>query len=197
MTDRVLVLAAGRGTRMGGPKALMSVAGEPWWRHQQRRLDAIGLSSSWLVSPAVRAAMAGHADAPSRLIDADEAEPMFATLVRGARALSGLETRGVFVLPIDVPVPRASVWRALCAAECVAVPVYQGQRGHPIYLPWGWIEAELLPRADDSSARLDELVRGERVEVPADDVACTMNLNTPDDLKDWLDASIPENEDRW
>lgn len=186
MDDHVLVLAAGRGRRMGSPKALMEVAGEVWWKHQQRRLDAIGLASTWVVSPAVGAAMAGRAGAPSELVEADETSPMFASLVAGAGALVGRAVRSVLVLPVDVPVAGAPVWSVLGASGRVAAPVCGGVRGHPVALPWAWVESRVLTRAGDPSARLDDLVRGERVEIGVDDPACTMNLNTPADLARWL-----------
>ena len=50
---RVLVLAAGRGRRMGGPKALMMVEGEPWWMRQRRRIAEVGIPMTWVVSPQV------------------------------------------------------------------------------------------------------------------------------------------------
>ena len=52
----VVVLAAGRGTRMGGPKALMEVRGRVWWRWQREWLapaEAAGATVVWLVSPVV------------------------------------------------------------------------------------------------------------------------------------------------
>lgn len=170
---------------MGSPKALMSVAGEVWWCRQQQRLDAMGLPCTWVVSPGVVAAMAGKAGAPVELIEADENAPMFASLVAGAGALVGRAVHCVLVLPVDVPVAGASVWSVLAESGRVAAPVHGGVRGHPVALPWAWVESRVLTRAGDPSARLDDLVRDERIEIEVDDPACTMNLNTPGDVARW------------
>ena len=94
-----LVLAAGRGRRMGGPKALMQVHGQPWWRLQRERLAAAGVESLWIASPDVAAAWTDIPDAPRHLTTAPAADapphstpeplPMFASLMLGVGCCSG------------------------------------------------------------------------------------------------------------
>ena len=67
----MIMLAAGRGTRMGSPKALMSVGGRAWWREQQERLTELRIASLWVVSEQVRRAMGGESGAPADLVIAD------------------------------------------------------------------------------------------------------------------------------
>jgi CTP:molybdopterin cytidylyltransferase MocA len=182
----VLVLAAGRGTRMGGPKVLMSVDGLPWWRVQRGRLDAIGLEQVWLVSPETRSVLEAEADGPTQLVDADSSEPMFETVMRGLGAIEAKPCDGVFVLPIDVPAAEPSVWRALAETRQVAVPVCDRKCGHPLYLPWAWIQTHLLDEHPPPGARLDRLIRPMRMEVSVVDPAVTINLNTESDVDRWL-----------
>jgi CTP:molybdopterin cytidylyltransferase MocA len=184
--DIVLVLAAGRGTRMGGPKVLMSMDGLPWWRVQRARLDAIGLEQVWLVSPETRTVLEAEADGPTRLVDADSSEPMFETVMRGLGAIEAKPCDGVFVLPIDVPVAKPSVWHALAESKQVAVPVCDRKRGHPLYLPWAWIQTHLFDEHPPPGTRLDTLIRPMRMEIAVVDPTVTINLNTEADVEHWL-----------
>jgi molybdopterin-guanine dinucleotide biosynthesis protein A len=126
---------------MGGPKAIMHVGGEAWWRVQMRRLA--GVESVWVVSAPVEAEMARHDDAPTRRVLGEPDTPMFASVVTGMRRLGegdgsigekrdGVGAGGppaprggggaekamhppgfVHVLPVDVPVPSARVFESL------------------------------------------------------------------------------------
>jgi CTP:molybdopterin cytidylyltransferase MocA len=180
-----IILAAGAGSRMGAPKALMPVNGEPWWETQSRRLRTIGVPTIWVVSQAVNAAM--PAGDPVRRIIADEKAPMLASVLVGARALLGDPPSGVFILPIDTPAPDQKTWNDLAATGAVASPMFQEHRGHPVYLPWGWVRRRLLdPALDPASARLDHLIGADIVRVPTDDPDSATNLNRPADLEQWL-----------
>jgi CTP:molybdopterin cytidylyltransferase MocA len=171
---------------MGGPKAIMDAGGRPWWRIQENRLAAAGIARHWIVSDEVARALRAEAGAPALLIPADPDAPMFASLRAGIEALP--RGASAFILPVDVPAPRAEVWRALAAAAGPAVPVHRRERGHPAALPAGWIDRVLRPAfARGSPDRLDQLLTG-AVEIPVDDSAVVTNLNTPDDLSKWLAA---------
>lgn len=189
----VIVLAAGRGRRMGGPKALMEVGGVPWWREQERRIAAAargvpGLESCWVASPDVMSAWAEAPDRPGRVAMADPDAPMFASVAAGVRAVAAAggcaPVEGVFVLPVDVPASTdVVVWRSLAKSGAVARPVWCGRHGHPLYLPWSWVEHELSPRLDDAGARLDQVIAGSVRDIAVDDETVVCNLNTPEDVQ--------------
>lgn len=189
-----LILAAGRGTRMGGPKALLTVAHEPWWRTQSRRLAATGIPTTWVVSDTVRAALAPSADAPQRLITADSAAPMFASILIGLRALAHTPPQAVFILPVDAPAPEPAVWQALADSvndlhTPVAIPTFQGKSGHPVLLRWSWIESTLFAAAhaaDPATLRLDTLIAPVAHHIAVTDPCVVINLNTPDDVSAYL-----------
>ncbi|MFN0010081.1 MAG: NTP transferase domain-containing protein [Phycisphaerales bacterium] len=189
-----IVLAAGRGTRMGGSKALMASPRGPWWREQAARLATVGVEAVWVVSSAVSAAMEGEGDSPARTVLADADAPMFASLLAGLRWLPPEPTGGVFVLPVDVPCPGAEVWRALAETGRVAVPVFASQRGHPVFLPLAFA-AGVVRRCEacDPNAigrlRLDEMIAAEVVEVAVADGAVVRNLNVPEDASAYFENS--------
>lgn len=181
---RIIVLAAGRGTRMGGPKALMAVGKRPWWQTQEGRLAAA--ARTWVVSPQVAAQMGGCA---SPLVLADPEAPMFDSLRAGIDAAGRNE--GILVLPVDVPAPASSTIAALtrAAGAGVAVPVHRARRGHPVALSRGWINRVLLPAcAAGQNLRLDHLIEPDARVVPVDDPDTVVNLNTPRDVDRWLAA---------
>lgn len=189
--SHVLVLAAGRGTRMGGPKALMRVRDEAWWRHQDRRLREVGVPATWIVSDVVWQAMEGDASRPTRCVRVDSTAPMFTSVLAGLNSLRGKPPEGVFVLPVDAPPPGRRVWHALRSTG-LSCPSFEGIRGHPVFLPWSWIEATLwnaiAAAADPSALRLDHLIRDVLNVVPTDDPRVGCNLNTPEDVARYVAA---------
>ncbi len=192
-TDIVIVLAAGRGTRMGGPKALMDVSGRAWWRTQQERIGRTGLSELWVVSDAVAADFARHTDAPRTALSDPDA-PMFASIAAGLALAASDPPGGVLVLPVDVPMCAPTTVHALREIpDRPAIPVHSATRGHPVRLPWAFIASAIAPHLADpawiAAARLDDLIRASAVEVVVDDGAVATNLNTPQDVARWTDAS--------
>jgi len=194
--DHVIVLAAGRGTRAGGPKALIQVGGRPWWQVQAVRLARTRLPITWVVSERVRAEI-GTAGRLS-MVTADEAAPMFASVIAGLSALQSQaargdhpKPRGVFILPVDVPAPEPQTFATLAsgaADPCEgAIPCYQGkgQNGHPLYLLWSLVEEALLGRDIRPDDRLDYLTEGLLNLVGVPDPNVIANLNTPADFQRW------------
>ncbi len=172
---------------MGGPKALMNVGGHPWWHVQAERLVAVGLPVTWVVSEEVARAIEAARPRPAlSLVRADPDAPMFESLMTGLRANAAAGPRGVFVLPVDVPAPLIEVWRALAGSITPAVPEFERRRGHPVYLPWGWVEKRLLEAPTTEKRRLDVLIRDDVRAVGVNDGTVTINLNTLADVRAWL-----------
>lgn len=185
-----IVLAAGRGSRMGGPKALMMVGGRAWWRVQRERLHAAGVRDVWVVSPEVRESMRREREAPEVIVTGEPSAPMFASIVAGIVALRDEGLGGVFLLPVDVPGASEAVWSALARCDRVCVPRCGDRRGHPAWLPWSFVERVILPRAGDAAwimeTRLDQLIAEDVVEVEVQDAGVVVNLNEPGDVEGWI-----------
>jgi CTP:molybdopterin cytidylyltransferase MocA len=135
-----LVLAAGAGTRYGGPKALARTpAGDPWVTRAVRMLAAAGCAD-------VLVALGADADAArllvpegARVVVVDEwADGISATLRAGLVAASGFDA--VLITPVDTPdAPAAAARRvveaglaAASAPDALARAVYRGESGHPV-----------------------------------------------------------------
>jgi CTP:molybdopterin cytidylyltransferase MocA len=201
----VLVLAAGKGTRMGGPKALMNVGGRVWWKQQQERLERVGVGGvTWVVSPVVRAAMAAEGGAGGageaggagvRVVEADPEKPMFASLLVGLELLRSRPPQRVFVLPVDCPAAEPGVWTRLAETDGVAVPQYGEKHGHPVCLAWSFVsgpmdravkECRLSGRDPGHQLRLDHLVNKAVTAVAVNDSDVAVNLNSAAAVAIWL-----------
>lgn len=192
MTIPALILAAGKGSRMGSPKALMRFGRSAWWRVQQARLALAQVHPIWIVSEAVAHEM--HTDSPFDRVIASSEAPMFASILAGLDSLNVSDFTGVFILPIDVPASvDPALWTRLSGAPRPAVPAFQGRHGHPLFLPRMWITSVLEPAkaaaAAPRSLRLDTLVRPSLIALPVTDPCVVCNLNTPDDLRRFLAES--------
>ena len=192
----LMVLAAGRGTRMGGPKALRSLPESPWWREQQARLSRVPCPATWVVSEPVRAALSTSEGAPERVVSAEDGLPMFESILTG---LSHIECHerphpaGVFILPIDTPAPGPDTWARLADTGVVAAPSYNGEHGHPVFLPWDWAVGNALRRPHqgriESPLRLDRLIAPIIRYIPVNDPDVTVDLDTPEDLHAFIDRN--------
>jgi len=164
-----VVLAAGGGRRMGRPKALLPLDGEPLLLWHIRAYASLGLRVTVVIgaeAPRVRAVV----PAGVRVVENRD----WAATDPAASAWLALEGLGDCLLsPVDLPPPRPETLAALIAATGDAVPRFRGRDGHPVRLA-----------APHRPGRLDERLRlAPRVEVS--DPGCVLNFNVPGDLVGW------------
>lgn len=144
--QHVLILAAGRGRRMGGPKVLATHGGVGFLeRILARCAEAaarVTLLASQETQPALEALLGTLPPtllAPMpRILHADSTAPMAETLRLGLQ--HGPYLPGCWVWPVDNPFLSAGGWQALRrqagqAPDAVWKPVSEGVSGHPIWLP--------------------------------------------------------------
>jgi molybdenum cofactor cytidylyltransferase len=191
-----IILAAGRSSRYlagGGAEASKLVAlyrGEPL----VRRVARAALASS--ARPVV--VVTGHArtDVEATLaglplvlaFNPDFASGLASSLRTGVAALPA-SAAGAVVLLGDMPdVEAAMIDRMveifLTSAEALAaVPVHAGRRGNPVLLGRALFAAVARLEGDEGARRLLREAAPDRVaEVPFDDAAVALDIDTPDDL---------------
>ena len=184
-----VVLAAGRSSRMGEPKPLLEVDGEPFIERAIRVLREGGCryvvavlneDADWAqrLADVAGAAVVMNPNATSEQLD---------SLRLGLAALPA-DGDGAAVLPVDFPRLRAATVAALvdrfAAGDArIVIPDHNGETGHPVLLA-RTLFAEL------GSASLPEGVRSllaaheaEIERVPVADAGVLLDVDSPDDYR--------------
>ncbi len=179
-----IVLAAGRGERMGGPKALLLLGGKPLLLHHVDRFLEAGCDEIVVVTREEIATRLLSVHERVRVVVSAEPEPR-GSLSVGVRALAPLAR--VFVTPVDaVPAEAATLAELSAALENAdaATPSLEGRGGHPVacrarvLAPYRAGEACRAPTLRDTLRALGD----RRVRVPVADRAVGIDLDTPDDV---------------
>lgn len=185
-----LVLAAGSGSRYGGPKALVVYEGTRLVDRASRLLVTGGCDPVVVVSGAVPLTV------PGAIVvhNPGWASGMGSSLRAGLRALSWSAADAVVVALVDQPwvgaeavVRLRAAWTASGGALSVAVATYDGRRGNPVLLARSvWPEVAALA-GGDTGARPFMTAHPELV-TPVD---CT-GTGTPADID--TPADLPAHE---
>jgi molybdenum cofactor cytidylyltransferase len=196
-----VILAAGEGRRLGGPKALLA-----WPLMPQRWLVPLAVAHVEahegrvlvVVREPVARALRHHAplsfSAAKRLVisEAPDALGPAGSLAAAVASLSDADLspgERVLVTPVDTPPASVRVVSALFDAMArpgvrAARPVYDGRGGHPVV-----VEASLLRRyRQPDPPPLRDLLRAlgpGRVDVEVDDPQVVLDIDTPADLARW------------
>ncbi len=191
-----LVLAAGEGRRMGGPKALLrDRQGVPWVRARAETLVESGCRP---VHVTVGAEASMVRDTLPRKVGAvvvdDWDEGMGASLRAGLRSLASLgpELQAVVVAVVDTPglsvaAVRAVLEAAVAAASgstlhgALAQATYDGVPGHPVLLGRNhWLGVIDMAVGDVGARAYLATQRVRRIEVG--DIADGADIDTPEDF---------------
>jgi molybdenum cofactor cytidylyltransferase len=192
-----VLLAAGAGRRMGGPKALLRIGGESFLARAARVLSRPGVASVVAVvgHDAARVAAEAHAPAGVSLVENEHADlGMLSSILRG---LDEAEERGADALllhPVDHPlVDPSTVDRVVAALEggaVIAVPTQGKRRGHPGgFARAAW--AALRGAPADRGARAVLADHPDWVVHVPGDPFCVIGIETPADYERWIGAVSP------
>lgn len=135
-----LLLAAGAGRRMGGPKALvLGEDGTPWSVSASRLLRAGGCADVVVVVGAEAASVRALLEPePVRVVEAEDwAEGMGASLRAGLRSLLAGDADCAVVHLVDLPDVGVDVVRRMsrhCGTDTLARATYEGRPGHPVVI---------------------------------------------------------------
>ncbi|MEO6420049.1 MAG: NTP transferase domain-containing protein [Polyangiaceae bacterium] len=177
-----ILLGAGLGERMGGPKALLLITGEPLYLLHARRAREAGCSDVVLVTNRNVASVL-PTEPGVRIVLSDEAETS-GSLARGCSALG--EAGICLITPVDaVPasVPTITLlFQTIRDGAEAATPLFLGRGGHPVVcrrdvlLPY--FGERPFPTLRDRLAGLGE----RRVRVSVTDPNVTLDLDRPADV---------------
>jgi len=181
-----LVLAAGKGTRVGTAKLRLMIGGETFVRRSVRMLRAAGVDDIVCIVSQEDAAWAvDELSDVEVLANSAVAGDMLSSVRLGIGALASC--RGVLILPVDLPCfAERTVLRLLEAGrreeESVITPVHNDQAGHPILIPYGIFRTVLASEEGDTLRDIIAASGLSVLRVPVDDPGVLRNINTRDDL---------------
>ncbi len=194
-TARIVAIlpAAGASSRMGRPKLLLPVHGGPMVAAVVNALLGGGAEEVVLVASPGDEDLQGWARRAGVecVVNPDPSRGMLTSIQAGIAALGGaaeLSRQGTILLvsPADLPNLQAEtvvllVRRMLESAAPLALPVYRGQRGHPLA-----IAPALIPEIDtlDPGVGLKQLRDrhlADLLEVAVEDAGVVQDIDTPED----------------
>ena len=194
-----VIPAGGRSVRMGRPKLLLPIGGEPLIARVVSALRTGGVDRVVVVAPppeieGAEAVARLAENAGAEVVVADRPTPdMRASLELGLNYLrpSAGPRDGLWIAPADSPGLTARLVALLLSRrkagpDRILVPVVDGRKGHPLVLPWPL--AETIPDLPDgvgvnaiTSTRENLLTF-----VPTPDFEILADLDTPEDYARWL-----------
>jgi len=182
-----IVPAAGRSKRFGGVKLLADISGEPLLHHTLRCLLDGGVSRVVVVvAPAAQLAPVRLLADPRVTVvtNPDPSRGMFSSIQAGLTSASG---ERFVVLPADMPFVQSDTVAAVLSEtahrDTAVVPVYRGQRGHPLGVP-GRLRDGLL--AADPRGSLKEALAATKVTpvaIDVDDPGVLRDVDVQEDLE--------------
>jgi CTP:molybdopterin cytidylyltransferase MocA len=180
-----LLLAAGEGRRIGGPKALLEVGGSSLVQRGVQLLSDGGCDRVLVVLGADAERVRPHV--PAEVVVADDwSEGLGASLRAGLAALTAGTDDACVVALVDQPGLAAEAVRRLreTAAAHAAVATYDGRPGHPVLLMRAiWPEVAALA-VGDNGARGWLRANVDRVTfVPCDRLGDPRDIDTAADLE--------------
>jgi len=192
-----IVLAAGKGERLGAIKPLVSIDGEPALSRVIRTIRKAGVKTIIVVLGHAAETIQAQVDLTGcRVVTNPGYETgMAGSLNRGIEAVSPAAD-GILILHADMPtVSKETIHAVVTQGEAgaqIAAPSYRGQRGFPVFLHRSCFR-ELVPTlTGDVGARryirahLDELVL-----VEVDDPGAIRDIDRPEDLGEKEEAYEP------
>lgn len=186
MTVAGLLLAAGAGSRLGQPKALVSVDGTSLLARGIATLAEAGCDPIVAVLGAAAEEARQLAEGARVVVAGDWAAGQGASLRAGLRALSDTTAEAVVITLVDEPLlTAAAIEQVLTEAgpAVAAIGTYAGVPGHPVLLRRPiWDEVAELAQGDVGArawlrAHPDQVVR-----VSCDGLGSPDDLDTPADL---------------
>lgn len=183
-----IVLSAGESSRMGRPKALLTIDGETFIERIVGTLKESGIERIVVV-------LGFNADEMRRriehlpveiLVNQDYRRGQLSSLQTALRCLDGdKDCQAVLVQLVDHPYLNGAVVRQMMARyeeskNCIVIPKYRGKRGHPVLFDRSLFPELLAAPVDQGAKAVVNAHRTETLDLETDDVGVTLDIDTPE-----------------
>ena len=189
-----VVLAAGEGRRLGGPKALAMLGAQPVATAALRAFERPDVARRVLVLGAAAERIADTLDIRGEtavVVNGRWREGMLTSVQSGLDAADALGAEALLLHPVDNPLVApetvGAVIQALAGGARIAVPSHAGRRGHPAgFARATWPALRALPPGEGARGLL--AAHPEWIVHVAAGPDCLFDLDTPADLERALRA---------
>jgi Uncharacterized MobA-related protein, COG2068 len=185
-----ILLAAGQGSRMGGGKLLLPIGDATVVEWAAKSLIDVPVADLIVVVGTYGLAIKRQlSDFPSRFVlNPDPSSEMAESIRCGLKIVDPASVEAFLVLPADMPLVSPETIRflvnsLLASDKSIAVPVFQGRRGHPVVFRSSLYETVLNFRSPQG---IRPLVHGEPSNVllvEVDDEGVIADLDNWDDYR--------------
>jgi molybdenum cofactor cytidylyltransferase len=184
-----VILAAGAGQRMGGPKALLRLGRHSLLALVAERLRRPDIESICAVIGHEAACVRREAEAPADITLLENPDPgagMLSSVQCGLRHADGQGADAVLIHPVDHPLVDPATIDRVCAAlergAAIAVPSWENRRGHPAgFARAAWSALQEAPADRGARAVLHE--HPDWVVHVTGDAGCLDGIDTPADYE--------------
>lgn len=193
-----IILSAGESSRMGSPKALLSLGESTFLGrlleviHQSKRNAENGKEIG-----CTRVVLGAHTkeitekiplDASAIVLNPHWHEGQLSSIKEAIRSLEEVQTDGVILFLVDHPLVSAELVRELvrqfyASGRAIVLPKFRDKRGHPVIFA-ARLYPELLAAPAERGARAVVWAHPDEVlEVPTKEEGVVLNLNDPEALR--------------
>ena len=184
----VVLIAAGRSSRLGQPKALVDVHGQPLIQRLMSRLHRLSQAEVTIVTNAdLLANIMLICPSAHVVLNPDPEKGRTGSVQCGLGSIlerNGRLPKRILVVPVDRPGWSVKMVNNLLKLETSACPVWNNRGGHPLLMVGDDVNAVYLAERD---VALSSLV--DRKPLPVDFPWLHLNIDTEADLADLLTAS--------
>jgi molybdenum cofactor cytidylyltransferase len=192
-----VVLAAGAGRRIGGPKALLRIGSQSFLARAAELLARPGVAEVVAVVGHEAARVRAEAGVPSgvaMVVNPSHREGgMLSSILAGLDAAEARGADAALLHPVDHPLTSPetvdAVVNALGAGARIAVPSYAGRRGHP-----GGFAASTWPALrgapPEQGARAVLTAHPDWIVHVPGDAGCLRGIDTPADYERWIGGVV-------
>ena len=197
-----VVLAAGYSSRMGSFKPLLTVGGVPALERLIAGIKEAGIKNIAVVTgyrhellqPVIRS-MSGDGTVIVEAYNAGFDSGMFSSIQTGVAKVREAfpDSEGCFLMPVDCPLIDSKVITSLgqavtqCgdeAKDSFAVPVFEGKKGHPLYVPMVYAEEICSYDGPGGLKGITDRYWNRMLRAPVDAEGCILDMDTPEGYRE-------------